>query len=171
MASALQVPERAHSVMCHSMELIFSPDLALTSWTFHSRFIRISARGHSSRSIVHADARQQRVDILDMKSDVYQNRHRRTAASSRGDHPGRDIQEAPSDGRAFDHGEARRCGLVCVMRERTPLTREILQQLPNLKLIASTGSTNASIDTRAATDFGIAVTATGYDSTPTIELA
>ena len=33
---------------------------------------------------------------------------------------------------------------VCVMRERTPLTREILQQLPNLKLIASTGPRNVS---------------------------
>jgi phosphoglycerate dehydrogenase-like enzyme len=59
--------------------------------------------------------------------------------------------------------------VVCVMRERTPLPREILQQLPNLKLIASTGPRNASIDSQAATDLGIAVTATGYDSTPTIE--
>jgi len=61
--------------------------------------------------------------------------------------------------------------VVCVMRERTPLPREILQQLPNLKLIASTGPRNASIDTRAAADLGIAVTATGYDSAPTIEFA
>jgi phosphoglycerate dehydrogenase-like enzyme len=60
--------------------------------------------------------------------------------------------------------------VVCVMRERTPLTREILQQLPTLKLIASTGAVNASVDTRAAADLGIAVTATGYNSTPTIEL-
>jgi phosphoglycerate dehydrogenase-like enzyme len=59
--------------------------------------------------------------------------------------------------------------VVCVMRERTPLPREILQQLPNLKLIASTGPRNASIDSAAATDLGIAVTATGYDATPTIE--
>jgi phosphoglycerate dehydrogenase-like enzyme len=58
---------------------------------------------------------------------------------------------------------------VCVMRERTPLTREILQQLPNPKLIASTGPRNASIETQTAADLGIAVTATGYDSTPTIE--
>jgi phosphoglycerate dehydrogenase-like enzyme len=58
---------------------------------------------------------------------------------------------------------------VCVMRERTPLTREILQQLPNLKLIASTGPRNASIETQTAADLGIAVTATAYDSTPTIE--
>jgi phosphoglycerate dehydrogenase-like enzyme len=55
------------------------------------------------------------------------------------------------------------------MRERTPLTREILQQLPNLKLIASTGPRNASIDTQTAADLGIAVTATSYDSTPTSE--
>jgi phosphoglycerate dehydrogenase-like enzyme len=59
--------------------------------------------------------------------------------------------------------------VVSVMRERTPLTREILQQLPNLKLIASTGPRNASIDTQTAADLGIAVTATSYDSTPTSE--
>jgi phosphoglycerate dehydrogenase-like enzyme len=51
----------------------------------------------------------------------------------------------------------------------TPPTREILQQLPKLRFIASTGPRNASIDTQAAADLGIAVTATGYDSTPTIE--
>src|SRR5882724_4688170 len=59
--------------------------------------------------------------------------------------------------------------VVCVMRERTPLTREIIEQLPRLKLIASTGPLNASIDTHAAAERGILVTATGYDSTPTIE--
>ncbi|WP_024518658.1 D-2-hydroxyacid dehydrogenase family protein [Bradyrhizobium sp. Tv2a-2] len=59
--------------------------------------------------------------------------------------------------------------VVCVMRERTPLPREILRQLPNLRLVASTGPRNASIDSQAATDLGIAVSATGYDSTPTIE--
>src|SRR5438270_6950154 len=58
---------------------------------------------------------------------------------------------------------------ICVMRERTPLTREIMQQRTNLKLIASTGPRNASINSQTATDLGIAVTATGYDSTPTIE--
>jgi phosphoglycerate dehydrogenase-like enzyme len=61
--------------------------------------------------------------------------------------------------------------VVCVMRERTPLTREILSQLPRLKLIASTGLRNASIDMEAAAERGIMVTATGYDSTPTIEFA
>src|SRR5215471_21218427 len=60
--------------------------------------------------------------------------------------------------------------IVCVMRERTPLRREVLQRLPRLKLIASTGARNASIDTSAAKELGIAVTDTGYKSTPTIEL-
>ena len=61
--------------------------------------------------------------------------------------------------------------VICVMRERTPLPREILQQLPKLRLIASTGARNASIDSKAAADLGITITATGYDSTPTIEFA
>ena len=59
--------------------------------------------------------------------------------------------------------------VVCVMRERTPLSREILELLPQLKMIASTGPRNASIDMQAAAERGILVTATGYDSTPTIE--
>src|SRR5262245_43685648 len=60
--------------------------------------------------------------------------------------------------------------IICVMRERTPLPREVLRRLPRLKLIASTGRRNASIDNSAAKELGIAVTATGYKSTPTIEL-
>jgi phosphoglycerate dehydrogenase-like enzyme len=60
--------------------------------------------------------------------------------------------------------------VVCVMRERTPLPREVLQHLPRLKLIASTGSRNASIDMEAAKELGITVTATGYRSSPAIEL-
>jgi len=60
--------------------------------------------------------------------------------------------------------------VVCVMRERTPLPREVLERLPRLKLIASTGSRNPSIDMEAAKELGITVTATEYRSSPTIEL-
>jgi phosphoglycerate dehydrogenase-like enzyme len=60
--------------------------------------------------------------------------------------------------------------VVCVMRERTPLLRNVIERLPNLKLIASTGPVNASIDVVAAGDHGIAVVHTGYTSDPTIEL-
>jgi phosphoglycerate dehydrogenase-like enzyme len=60
--------------------------------------------------------------------------------------------------------------VVCVMRERTPLSRNIIERLPTLKLIASTGKRNASIDTVAAAERGITVVHTSYTSTPTIEL-
>ena len=60
--------------------------------------------------------------------------------------------------------------VVCVMRERTPLPRNVIERLPNLKLIASTGPVNASIEVAAAADHGIAVVHTGYRSDPTIEL-
>src|ERR1700680_1532205 len=59
--------------------------------------------------------------------------------------------------------------VVCVMRERTPLPRKVIERLPNLKLIASTGSVNTSIDVAAAGDHGIAVVHTGYRSDPTVE--
>jgi phosphoglycerate dehydrogenase-like enzyme len=60
--------------------------------------------------------------------------------------------------------------VVCVMRERTPLTRAIIECLPRLRLIASTATRNASIDLEAAAERGIEVVHTGYSSTPTIEL-
>jgi len=60
--------------------------------------------------------------------------------------------------------------VVCVMRERTPLRRDAIARLPNLKLIASTAPRNAGIDVEAAKEHGIAIATTGYRSTPTIEM-
>lgn len=60
--------------------------------------------------------------------------------------------------------------VICVMRERTPLPRAVIERLPRLRMIASTGPGNASIDKAAAAERGIHVTDTGYRSTPTIEL-
>ena len=60
--------------------------------------------------------------------------------------------------------------VVCVMRERTPMTRTIIEHLPKLRLIASTAIRNASIDLKAAEERGIQVVHTGYTSAPTIEL-
>ena len=60
--------------------------------------------------------------------------------------------------------------VVCVMRERTPLPRAILERLPNLKLIVSTGRRNASIDLAAAKERGIEVMNTRYDGSSTVEL-
>src|SRR5258705_12321954 len=60
--------------------------------------------------------------------------------------------------------------VICVMRERTPLTAEIIARLPALKLIASTGPRNASVDVGAARARGIEIVNTGYNSYPTIEI-
>ena len=60
--------------------------------------------------------------------------------------------------------------IVCVMRERTPLRREIIERLPNLKMIASTAPRNASIDMQAAANHNVTVLHTGYFSSPTVEL-
>ena len=60
--------------------------------------------------------------------------------------------------------------VVCVMRERTPMTRAVISGLPKLRLIASTGTRNASIDLEAAAERGVQVANTGGNSTPTVEL-
>jgi phosphoglycerate dehydrogenase-like enzyme len=60
--------------------------------------------------------------------------------------------------------------VVCIMRERTPIPGSLLKRLPKLKLIASTGLRNASIDLAAAAERGITIAHTGYTSAPTIEL-
>ena len=60
--------------------------------------------------------------------------------------------------------------VVCVMRERTPLRRGLLERLPKLRLVASTGPVNAAIDAAAAEERGIGVVHTGYSSVPTIEM-
>lgn len=62
------------------------------------------------------------------------------------------------------------CAVLCVMRERTPLTKDILQNLPALKLIVSTGMRNASIDLEACAALNIDVKYTGYHETGAPEL-
>src|SRR5258706_12139248 len=61
--------------------------------------------------------------------------------------------------------------VVCIMRERTQMSATLLDRLPNLKLIASTGLRNAAIDLETAKRRGIEVLHTGYSSTPAIEFA
>ena len=60
--------------------------------------------------------------------------------------------------------------VVCVMRERTPLPRSVIERLPRLKMIASTGPFNASIDVAAAEKHGIYVSTTGGYVESTVEL-
>ena len=60
--------------------------------------------------------------------------------------------------------------VICAMRERTPLPRAIIERLPRLKLIASTGPKNTSIDHDAAKERGIVVKDTRGSLTAPIEL-
>src|SRR6201992_2645791 len=60
--------------------------------------------------------------------------------------------------------------VVCVMRERTPLPRNVIERLPRLKMIASTGPFNASVDVAAAKERGIYVSTTGGYVESTVEL-
>jgi phosphoglycerate dehydrogenase-like enzyme len=59
---------------------------------------------------------------------------------------------------------------VVAMRERTPFPRSLIQRLPRLRLLVTTGMRNASIDLRAAADHGVAVCGTGGLPYPTAEL-
>ena len=60
--------------------------------------------------------------------------------------------------------------IVCAMRERTPLGRDLLSRLPNLKLLVTTGLRNAAIDLNAARDLGVMVCGTQVRGHATAEL-
>ena len=60
--------------------------------------------------------------------------------------------------------------IVVAMRERTPFQRSLLERLPNLRLLVTTGMRNASIDIAAAADNGITVCGTDGVPYPTAEL-
>ena len=59
---------------------------------------------------------------------------------------------------------------VCLMRERTPITRELLEKLPKLKLLITTGLRNASVDVQACTDHGVQFCGTEGHGPPTVEM-
>jgi phosphoglycerate dehydrogenase-like enzyme len=60
--------------------------------------------------------------------------------------------------------------VVVAMRERTPFPRSVLERLPNLRLLVTTGMRNKSIDVEAATERGITVCGTGSQAPATVEL-
>ena len=60
--------------------------------------------------------------------------------------------------------------IVVAMRERTPFPRTLMEALPKLKLVATAGRRNASIDMAAAAELGITVCGTGGLAYPTAEL-
>ena len=60
--------------------------------------------------------------------------------------------------------------VVVAMRERTPFPRTLLERLPHLRLLVTTGRRNASIDVAAAAERGITVCGTGSHAAGPVEL-
>ena len=61
--------------------------------------------------------------------------------------------------------------VVVAIRERTPFPRSLLDELPDLRLIATTGMRNLGIDVAACRERGIPVCGTEGGGMPTAELA
>ncbi len=61
--------------------------------------------------------------------------------------------------------------VVSMMRERTPFPANLIDALPNLKLLVTTGPRNLSIDLAAARTNGVVVSSTESRKTTTSELA
>ncbi|MBO38236.1 MAG: hydroxyacid dehydrogenase [Rhodospirillaceae bacterium] len=61
--------------------------------------------------------------------------------------------------------------IICAMRERTPFTSSLIERLPKLKLIVSSGMRNRGIDVEAAKRNNIFVCGTKSMGKPTAELA
>ena len=61
--------------------------------------------------------------------------------------------------------------VLCLMRERTPLPKELINKLPNLKLVITSGMWNASIDTDALKERNIVYCGTDTKIHSTAELA
>jgi phosphoglycerate dehydrogenase-like enzyme len=62
------------------------------------------------------------------------------------------------------------CAIVIAMRERTTFDRALIERLPNLKLLVTTGMRNASVDVEAAVARGITVCGTQGSVGTTAEL-
>ena len=61
--------------------------------------------------------------------------------------------------------------IVNMMRERTPFTRKVIEGLPDLKLLITTGARNNSIDLKACAERGVTVCGTGGFGNPTAAIA
>ncbi len=61
--------------------------------------------------------------------------------------------------------------VLCLMRERTPLTEDLINKLPNLKLVITLGMWNASIDLEALKKRNVICCGTDTKTNSTAELA
>ena len=63
--------------------------------------------------------------------------------------------------------DCRGFNVISMMRERTPFPRQVIEALPDLKLLITTGARNASIDMAACAERGIVVCGTSSFGNPT----
>jgi len=61
--------------------------------------------------------------------------------------------------------------VVIGMRERTPFPRKVVEALPDLKLLITTGARNNSFDVKACAERGVTVCGTGAAGSPTTGIA
>src|SRR5215470_4311694 len=61
--------------------------------------------------------------------------------------------------------------VISMMRERTPFPRQVIEALPDLKLLITTGARNASVDMAACAERGITVCGTTSYGNPTTGIA
>jgi D-3-phosphoglycerate dehydrogenase len=61
--------------------------------------------------------------------------------------------------------------VVVGMRERTPFPRKVIEALPDLKLLITTGARNNSFDVTACAERGVTVCGTGATGSPTTGIA
>jgi D-3-phosphoglycerate dehydrogenase len=61
--------------------------------------------------------------------------------------------------------------IVVGMRERTPFPRKVIEALPDLKLLITTGARNNSFDVKACVQCGVTVCGTGAAGSPTTGIA
>jgi D-3-phosphoglycerate dehydrogenase len=61
--------------------------------------------------------------------------------------------------------------IICAMRERTPFPRQLIEALPDLRLLITTGMVNRAIDLEAAKARGVTVCGTPSAGNPTTGIA
>jgi phosphoglycerate dehydrogenase-like enzyme len=61
--------------------------------------------------------------------------------------------------------------IVCAMRERTRFPKQVLEALPDLRLLITTGMRNAAIDVKAANERDVVVCGTAGSGNPTAGIA
>ncbi|WP_407148187.1 D-2-hydroxyacid dehydrogenase family protein [Bradyrhizobium sp. ORS 86] len=77
----------------------------------------------------------------------------------------------PFAGEADAAAKLKEFDIICAMRERTPFPRSLIEALPKLKLLITSGMRNASIDIEAVKDRKITLCGTQYNRDPTAALA